>query len=605
MRPPPPAAAGGRRIRALNVAEKNSVAREMCRVLGGGVIPNGNPPVMMVVTAVRGHLMGLDFEQEYRGRWDTVDPETLYNAPLVKSVASDMGPVAGNLRRLARTCDWLVLWLDCDREGEAIAYEVIEIAREANARLNVYRANFSALTHADLTRACLNLARPNPHLAAAVDARQEIDLRIGASFTRFLTLRYKRRLPLLEGILSYGPCQFPTLGFVVQRWLLQRNFIREPFWTIKCTVRVPMVEVKLLWGRHRLFDHLATTLLYDRCLQHVRESGGGVVTHVSHNPKSRWRPLPLSTVEFAKLASSKLRIDSRQAMRIAEEFYILETVQQIRAAACREALPTESTESPVAVAEGSAREGCHSLHLLSSHSLAVGQQKMQTSSGQSEDDETLEEFLGCHAMRTTQLNNHNSDDSEPPAAVPEVLMYDLTLYEADSSDPSKKSTVSVLPDTGAGRSFVSHAWLKINKSVVHNYKRTCQSLKVKCANGTTFHTNRQVLLKVSRDGVAHPWWFFVTDNLSHALICGMDFLRGLRFTLKLTPQAHEVATVQEGTLFPVAAAIEAISRRTEATLADFGQDTAVCTAKPLKNEDTLVDIVRDVEGLPNSHPEPV
>ncbi|KAF4708230.1 isopentenyl-diphosphate delta-isomerase idi1, partial [Perkinsus olseni] len=251
-----------------------------------------------------------------------------------------MGPVANNLRRLARTCDWLVLWLDCDREGEAIAYEVIQIAREANPRLDVYRANFSALTHADLTRACLNLARPNPHLAAAVDARQEIDLRIGASFTRYLTLRYKRKLPLLEGILSYGPCQFPTLGFVVQRWLRQRNFIREPFWTINCTICVPVraagddadqpliesdpedgptVEVKLHWGRNRLFDHLVTTILYDRCLQHVREFGGGIVTQVSHNPKSRWRPLPLSTVEFAKLASSKLRIDSRQAMRIAEE----------------------------------------------------------------------------------------------------------------------------------------------------------------------------------------------------------------------------------------------------------------------------------------------
>ncbi|KAF4732298.1 isopentenyl-diphosphate delta-isomerase idi1, partial [Perkinsus olseni] len=309
-----------------------------------------------------------------------------------------MGPVANNLRRLARTCDWLVLWLDCDREGEAIAYEVIQIAREANPRLDVYRANFSALTHADLTRACLNLARPNPHLAAAVDARQEIDLRIGkrnevlgsnlrgfapianvyggrrpfpqrplvthftssfdiaddgsattkrsngctasASFTRYLTLRYKRKLPLLEGILSYGPCQFPTLGFVVQRWLRQRNFIREPFWTISCTICVPVraagddaarpliksdpedgptVEVKLHWGRNRLFDHLVTTILYDRCLQHVREFGGGIVTQVSHNPKSRWRPLPLSTVEFAKLASSKLRIDSRQAMRIAEE----------------------------------------------------------------------------------------------------------------------------------------------------------------------------------------------------------------------------------------------------------------------------------------------
>lgn len=46
----------------------------------------------------------------------------------------------------ARRAAWLVLWLDCDREGENIAYEVIAVCRSANPRLTIKRAHFSALT---------------------------------------------------------------------------------------------------------------------------------------------------------------------------------------------------------------------------------------------------------------------------------------------------------------------------------------------------------------------------------------------------------------------------------------------------------------------------
>ena len=50
------------------------------------------------------------------------------------------------------------------------------------------RARFSALTLTDVRRAINNLVAPNQLEAMAVDARQEIDLRIGASFTRFQSL---------------------------------------------------------------------------------------------------------------------------------------------------------------------------------------------------------------------------------------------------------------------------------------------------------------------------------------------------------------------------------------------------------------------------------
>ena len=43
-------------------------------------------------------------------------------------------------------CQWLVLWLDCDREGENIAFEVVSVCKQANPRINIiYRAHFSAL----------------------------------------------------------------------------------------------------------------------------------------------------------------------------------------------------------------------------------------------------------------------------------------------------------------------------------------------------------------------------------------------------------------------------------------------------------------------------
>jgi DNA topoisomerase-3 len=39
----------------------------------------------------------------------------------------------------------IILWLDCDREGEAIGYEVLGVCQETKPNIQVMRAHFSAL----------------------------------------------------------------------------------------------------------------------------------------------------------------------------------------------------------------------------------------------------------------------------------------------------------------------------------------------------------------------------------------------------------------------------------------------------------------------------
>ena len=69
-------------------------------------------------------------------------------------------------------------------------------------------------------------------LVIAIDFSIKIS---GAAFTRFQTLRLQKVFPetLKETLISYGSCQFPTLGFVVERYKAIQEFIPEQFWKIK------------------------------------------------------------------------------------------------------------------------------------------------------------------------------------------------------------------------------------------------------------------------------------------------------------------------------------------------------------------------------------
>ncbi|MCJ1366569.1 DNA topoisomerase [Acarospora aff. strigata] len=323
----------------LCVAEKPAIAKSVAHHLAGGSQNvrvrsiNGNPYVKnyefdfsfgqpwgqcsVTMTSVIGHLNGLDFEQRYR-KWHSCRPGELFDAPVTESVDPDKASIAENIKQQARYAKALFIWTDCDREGEHIGAEVRQQAFKGNSRLEVKRARFSNTERAHVFQAALNPIHLDDRQVNAVAARIELDLRLGASFTRLQTLSLQTMGgPLEELMISYGSCQFPTLGFVVDRYLRVKNFIPEPFWSIKVMHRRDETNVTFLWRRVHLYDRMAVIILFERCL--IAKTAK--VSQMQKRPTSKWRPLPLTTVELQKLGSSFLRMDSQKVMKIAEELY--------------------------------------------------------------------------------------------------------------------------------------------------------------------------------------------------------------------------------------------------------------------------------------------
>lgn len=341
----------------LHVAEKPSICTAVARALAGNcdLEQRGrSPPVYefegefrgahctVRVTSVVGHVFSTDFPSQYQS-WETTDPAELFQAPVL-STAESKG-IVKHLEREGSGVDYLVLWLDCDREGENICFEVIRccegvMKRGAHYHLGpeqtVFRAKFSAVTERDIRLAMLSLGAPNENESRAVECRQELDLKVGVAFTRFQTRFFQGRYGDLDSsVISYGPCQTPTLGFVVDRLDEINSFQPESFWSVSVAVDPGAggSTLQLEWQRGRLFDQQAAEVFH----RLVSEDKLLICTAVKERETRLTRPAPLNTVQLLKLASTRLGIGPHAAMRAAESLYL---------AGCLSYPRTESTAYP-------------------------------------------------------------------------------------------------------------------------------------------------------------------------------------------------------------------------------------------------------------------
>ncbi|EME30198.1 DNA topoisomerase III alpha [Galdieria sulphuraria] len=280
------------------------------------------------VTSVLGHVYSFDFTKEYND-WNLVEAEELFFAGVRKVVADSGSKVVRHLATEAIGVDYLVLWLDCDREGENIAFEVISCVKHSlqnvpviyGNRANVFRAKFSALTTKDICRAMENLTYVDTNQASAVDVRAEIDLKVGVAFTRFQTRYFHDKFSSLDSkLVSYGPCQTPTLGFCVGRLDEISKFSPETFFLVVVNVRKNNRTTNWYSSRGKIFERKVASAIVERINSYSSGISGKIIDRTTSKER-RHRPLPLNTVELLKLASKRLKMSPHQVAQVAESLY--------------------------------------------------------------------------------------------------------------------------------------------------------------------------------------------------------------------------------------------------------------------------------------------
>src|ERR671914_2598195 len=228
----------------LIISEKANAAKKIAQFLAEGSVKNGKHRSVphhtftwrgeeCVSVGLKGHVLNPEYPEEY-SNWQKVEPSKLIDAEILKSV-SEKG-VAEAIRSLSRKADRVVIATDFDREGELIGVEALSLAFEANPKLvdHVERARFSALTKGEVTRAFDELVEVSRELAAAGEARQDIDLIWGATLTRWVSRATKR---YGSAFLSVGRVQSPTLALIAERERERRAFVPEPYWELEATLR--------------------------------------------------------------------------------------------------------------------------------------------------------------------------------------------------------------------------------------------------------------------------------------------------------------------------------------------------------------------------------
>jgi DNA topoisomerase I len=241
-------------------------------------------------------------------------------------VDPDKKKVVAQLKRKLKDADELLLATDEDREGEAIAWHLLQ---ELKPKVPVRRMVFHEITKGAIEEA---LANPRPVDEALVDSqetRRILDRLYGYEVSPVL---WKKVMPRL----SAGRVQSVATRLVVERERERMAFVSASYWDIeglfdpgRFAARLVALDGKRIaqgrdFGQDGLLTRSDARQLAEeeaRALATGLDGADFAVRSVEEKPYTRRPAPPFMTSTLQQEASRKLRFTAQTAMRVAQRLY--------------------------------------------------------------------------------------------------------------------------------------------------------------------------------------------------------------------------------------------------------------------------------------------
>ena len=315
-------------VRRLVIVESPAKAKTIAGYLGNGY----------VVESSIGHIRDLpnrasDVPKEKREKYGTLGVAIESDFEPFYLVDADKKQRVADLKRKLKDADELYLATDEDREGEAIAWHLLEVLQP---KIPVRRMVFHEITKDAITRALGETRDVDQRLVDAQETRRILDRLYGYEVSPVL---WKKVMPRL----SAGRVQSVAVRLVVERERERRAFVSAGYWDIKglfaessgqasggkFEARLVAVDGKRV-AQGRDFAQDGTLKPKDavvldepsaRALAERFAASTFALRSAEEKPYTRRPAAPFMTSTLQQEASRKLRFGAQTTMRVAQRLY--------------------------------------------------------------------------------------------------------------------------------------------------------------------------------------------------------------------------------------------------------------------------------------------